>query len=149
MSTEESNKEEVDSFTSNGWRGREVRPGRRRCNGERDLQKLTRTINRKREIWSTAVGERWQVGRRRTRRWNGSLELYETDQDWDSVLGVLLVSAFDRAAGCVREAISLIPVPLHVTRYFSEHVLGFPLPSQPLSAHLSPFPFHSTDYRLV
>jgi hypothetical protein len=49
----------------------------------------------------------------------------------------------------VREAkaISLIPVPLHVTRYFSEHVLGFPVPSASArSTHLSPF--HSTDYRL-
>ena len=50
MSTEESNEEEGDSFTSNGWRGREVRPERRRCNGERDLQKLATTINRKSEI---------------------------------------------------------------------------------------------------
>jgi hypothetical protein len=68
MSTEKSNKREKErkkekksfgSFTSNGWRGREVRPERRRCNGERDLQKLTTTINRKREIWSTgAVRER-------------------------------------------------------------------------------------------
>lgn len=40
-------------------------------------------------------------------------------------------------------AISLLPVPLHVTRCFSEHVLC----PRPLSVHLSPF--HTTDYGLV
>lgn len=43
--------------------------------------------------------------------------------------------------GCVREAkaISLIPVPSHVTRHFSEHVLGFPVPSPSVRSPL-PFP---------
>jgi len=65
MSTEESNKrrekkereESLCSFTSNDG-------GVGKCGQnagdvmERDLQKLTTTINRKREIWSTAVRER-------------------------------------------------------------------------------------------
>src|SRR6267154_5426741 len=72
------------------------------------------------------------------------LELYETDQKLGvmssaSVSSLPLTGLRARGQGDLSHSRSL-----HVTRYFSEHVLGFPVPSasvrSPLTSHLSTRP---------
>lgn len=102
-----------------------------RCNGEREIFRSSLGRLTARERFGVPPFERDD------RSDEGELNtLPLSSMKWTRAGAVCSASVSLPLTGvaCAREAISLIPVPKHVTRYFSGHVLGFSLFSpQPLS----------------